>query len=375
MGFSIAGPFERLRALTRLPMLIKYSRITLEQFAQRFTDPFLRRAFPTLIYDWPGASMVFFLGFLGRLSIGDLGWPRGGAIAFARAIEQRFVELGGEVRYGARVQSIVVENDCAVGVRLDDGSEQRAKVVVSNAYGHDTIYKMLGGAYTSPAIRSFYAAPEDRVEMGVHVSLGLARALPAEPHAIVLMLDRPVRIAGEMRHRLYVEPFGFDPSLAPPGKSVLKVMIGTSYSYWQGLHGTPDAYAQEKHRIAETVITALETLYPGLRQQIEVVDVATPMTTLRFTGNGQPYHFPETALVRAMFTGWRLSQTLPGLRNFFMVGQWAGVGGLPSVAAMGRDVARAICRGDRRVFRTDAAGPAARGGTAAESRTQHLPAA
>jgi hypothetical protein len=29
--------------------------------------------------------------------------------------------------------------------------------------------------------------------------------------------------------RLYVEPFAFDPSLAPPGKSVLKVVMATSF--------------------------------------------------------------------------------------------------------------------------------------------------
>ena len=45
-------------------------------------------------------------------------------------------------------------------------------------------------------------------------------------------------------------------------------------------------------------------------------------------------------MARALFTGRRLSQTLPGLGNFYMVGQWAGVAGVPLVAAMGRDSAR-----------------------------------
>jgi len=73
-------------------------------------------------------------------------------------------------------------------VRLADGTEQRADIIVSNANGRATIFDMLGGRYTSPAIRSYYDAPEDRIEMGIHVSLGLARPLPAEPHAIVLPL-------------------------------------------------------------------------------------------------------------------------------------------------------------------------------------------
>ena len=352
LGLALVGPLQRAKALAMVPMLVRYGRVTLEEFAQRFTDPFLRRALPSLIYDWPNCPVAMLLTFLGRTHVGDYGWPAGGSIALARTVERRFLELGGEIRYETRVQSIIVENDCAVGVRLSDGTEQRADIVVSNANGQATIFDMLGGRYTSAAIRSYYDAPEDRIEMGIHVSLGLACAMPAEPHAIVLPLAEPVMIADEMRHRLYVEPFAFDPSLAPPGKSVVKVVMATSFAYWEELHRTPERYSEEKHRISESVIRLLDRHFPGLRQQIEMVDVATPMTTLRFTGNGHGYRSPMSSMALALFTGRRLSQSLPGLANFYMVGQWAGVPGVPMVAAMGRDVVYDICRSDRRTFRT-----------------------
>lgn len=350
LGLALAGPLERAKALTMLPMLLKYGRVTLEEFAQRFTDPFLRRAFPTIVYGWPQIPLLMLLTFLSRTPAGDYGWPAGGSIALAHAIERRFLDLGGEIRYQARVQSVLVENNRAVGVRLSDGSEQRADIIVSNANGHATIYGMLRGRYTSPAIRSYYNAPEDRIEMGIHVSLGVARNLSDLPHAIVLPLNQPVIIANEARHRLYVEPFGFDPSLAPPGKTALKVVMATSFAHWRGLDSAPKRYREEKQRVAESVIGLLENRFPGLRQQIEVVDVATPMTTLRHTGNGNGYRSPITATARALFTGRRLSQTLPGLEHFYMVGQWAGVAGVPLVGAMGRDVVRAICRANGRTF-------------------------
>jgi len=362
LGLALAGPLERAKALIKLPLLMKYGRITLEQFAERFTDPFLRHAFPSLVYDWPNSPMFVLLSFLGRTHVGDLGWPVGGSIALARALERRFIELGGEVRYQTRAQSILVEKDRAVGVRLSDGSEHCADIIVCNANGHAAIFEMLGGRYTNSAIRSYYGAPEDRIEMGIHVSLGVARDLSAEPHAIVLPLDEPVTIAGEVRQRLYVEPFGFDPSLAPPGKTALKVVMATSFAFWLELQRAPERYREEKRRVAEAVIGLLEKRFTGLRQQIEVIDVATPMTTLRYTGNGHGYRAPITAMAGALFTGRRLSQTLPGLRNFYMVGQWAGVGGVPLVAAMGRDVAAEICRNDRRAFMTNDAEPQVRRG-------------
>jgi len=47
-------------------------------------------------------------------------------------------------------------------------------------------------------------------------------------------------------------------------------------------------------------------------------------------------------MILALYLGRRLSQTLPRLDNFYMVGQWAGVGGVPLVAAMARDVVASI---------------------------------
>ncbi|HEY9219225.1 MAG TPA: NAD(P)/FAD-dependent oxidoreductase, partial [Phenylobacterium sp.] len=356
LGLALATPAERAGAVAAAaPMICKWGGQTLESFARRFRDPFLRRAFPTIIYDWPKQSMLMALYFMGRASVGDLGWPKGGAQALSQAIADRFVALGGEIRYGARVQSILVERGRAVGVRMCDGAEYRADIVISNAYGPETIFGMLGGRYTTRAIRAYYGAPEDRYEMGLHVSLGVARDLSGEPHAIVLPLDPPVVIGGELRERLYVEPFGFDPTLAPAGKSVLKVVLPTSYSQWERLAGAHEAYKHEQAQIAEAVIAQLERRFPGLRAQIEVIDVATPLTTKRFTGNGHGFKASMNGLLLALLAGKRLSQTLPGLANFYMVGQWAGIPGVPMVAAMGRDVVRQICRRDGRRFHTEVA--------------------
>jgi len=49
-----------------------------------------------------------------------------------------------------------VEDDRAVGVRLTDGSEHRADIVISAADGHATIFDMLQGRYVSDKIRGYY---------------------------------------------------------------------------------------------------------------------------------------------------------------------------------------------------------------------------
>jgi hypothetical protein len=56
--------------------------------------------------------------------------------------------------------------------------------------------------------------------------------------------------------------------------------------------------------------------------------------------------------------GQNAGRTLPGLKNFYMVGQWAGAPGVPMVAAMGRELVREICKRDGRKFVTLQPSPA-----------------
>lgn len=47
----------------------------------------------------------------------------------------------------------------------------------------------------------------------------------------------------------------------------------------------PEAYSAAKEQIAQQVITTLDQRYPGLANQVEATDVATPVTYERHTAN------------------------------------------------------------------------------------------
>ena len=143
--------------------------------------------------------------------------------------------------------------------------------------------------------------------------------------------------------------FCYDPTLAPAGKSVVEVMFASSYDYWKPLREERERYEAEKQHIALTVMAQLEKRLPGLTDQIEVVDVATPMTYENYTGNWQGSM--EGWLITTQTMTMRMSKTLPGLQNFYMAGQWVEPGGgVPTAAMSGRNVIRNICRRDKRPF-------------------------
>jgi phytoene dehydrogenase-like protein len=350
-GWLTAG----VRLLPAVPTLAAWLPLTWQELAARFTDRFVRDAIRS-ICDLPDFPALLGLMPLIWLHARDAGYPVGGSLAFAQAIEQRYRDLGGEISYGARVENVVVEDGRAVGVRLTNGLEYRADDVISAADGHATIFDLLDGWYVTPAIQRAYQA-ERIVRPLVQVSLGVARDLAAEPHALTFPLATPASIAGEVRESLTVRHFGYDPTLAPAGRSVLQVLLETDYDRWAALHADRGQYASEKDGIAEAVVQALDRRFPGLAQAVEVVDVATPMTWERVTGNWRGAYeawLPSRGnLMMSLRDGAR--STLPGLDRFFMAGQWVSGGGLPSVAPAARGLVQAICTRDHRSFTTSVA--------------------
>jgi phytoene dehydrogenase-like protein len=356
---ELFGPLDGLKMMGKmLPYLKfwrKWGKITLQDFAQRFKNPFLRQVFPLAVnlQHPPDFPMLAFLMTLAWMDQKTAGYPVGGSLELARAIERRYLALGGEIHYKSRVVKILVANNRAVGVRLADGSEHHSDIVISAADGHTTIFTMLDGQYINDKIQSYYNKLPLYHPL-IYVGLGVARSFEEMPPTVTGIdypLAEPVTIGGQQRQRLSVQIYNFDASLAPAGKTVMRVWFTSDYEYWQKLKQSPERYKAEKEQIADQVVALLDRRFPGLAAQVEMRDVATPLTFERYTGNWQ-----------GSFEGWliskdtlmlRMSKTLPGLKNFYMAGQWVEPGGsLPTAVMSGRNVTQLICKQDKRPFIT-----------------------
>ena len=346
-----------IKTLPSMLPLLSYFRLTMQQFAQRFSNPFLKKTFPLLEYSIPS---VPFITHLAKHAYGfnrDIAWPVGGSLAFARSIEKRYKELGGEVHYHQKVEKILAENDKAVGVRLSDGSEHRADFVISDADGRKTIMQMLDGKYVDERICAICAEPPDETNWAVHVFLGVNRDLSNEPSTLVMLLDRPVIIAGHENRSLEMQIYGFDKTMAPEGKGVIKVELISTYSYWKKIYSDRTLYTEEKQKVAETVMDILEKHFPGIKSQVEVIDVPTLMTWERYMGGTHGFaNMPsKKSNIIASLLGRGEERNLPGLSNFFFVGAWAtSTGALFSNANSGKKVIRSICSVDGKKFLEEA---------------------
>jgi len=280
--------------------MIKYAKVSIQDYARRFSDPFLREAFPRILEDFDGFSMFSLLLTLAAFHNRNAGLPIGGSLAFARAIERRYVDLDGQVSYKSRVNKIPVEEDRAVGVRLADGTEHTADIVISAADGRTTIYDMLEAKYVDDEIRSYYAEWPVALPY-LQIALGVARDFSRKPHSVILSFDQPIDGGDQVHHCAHMRHYCYDPTMAPPGKSVLVIyFVETNYAYWKELYQDRERYKAEKQALADAVIDRMERRFPGIKDAIEVVDVATPVTYERYTGNWQGSFFGWANSIKTM---------------------------------------------------------------------------
>ena len=287
---------------------------------------------------------------LAELHRHNAGWPIGGSLEFARAIERRYLDLGGEIHYKSRVAKILVDDDQAVGVCLVDGTEHSADMVISAADGRTTIYDMLEGKYTDSKIRSYY----DNwpiYQPYTQISVGVARDFSSELHSVTFPLEEPINVADEARTRLHLRHYCYDPTMASSGKSVIiAIFPNGNYAYWKKLYEERERYKAVKQALADAVIDRLEKRFPGIREQVEVVDVATPVTYERYTGNWQGSYMGWANTTEN--AGKMMDRMLPGLGSFYMAGQWVYMGGgVPGAVMSGRHVIQVICRNDKKPFK------------------------
>jgi phytoene dehydrogenase-like protein len=284
------------------------------------------------------------------LADGNMALRLDGSSGFTRALEKRFCDLGGKITYNATVDEIMVAKDCAVGVRLSNGETHPADRVVSAADGYTTIFELLKGRYVNADIRTRYQ-DWPLFNPVVMISYGVAREFVEDPWMVIVKSSREVTAGFIIDKWLPVRIFNYSPLFSPPGKTVIQVMMESTWQPWRDLREKKEAYKSEKNQLADQVLECLANIWPDLAKQVEVRDVSTPYTFWRYTLNRQGAYEGFAATPQAIRAP--IYRSLPRLSNFYMAGQWTSPGGgvVPSLMT-GKHAVMLLCQQDSKSFRT-----------------------
>ncbi|MBN1691601.1 MAG: FAD-dependent oxidoreductase [Dehalococcoidia bacterium] len=287
-------------------------------------------------YALPPSKLSFLVYTLGMASYIRFGMAhiRGTSQALSQAFIDAIEENGGRVWLNNGAKRILTSRGRVSGVLTDDGTELSTRYIVCNANPLAAALQLLGrdrvpGWYLNRLGAWSRGASTFNVYLGVDCD---SRKLGLEAHEnfVNVSYDLEKQYAG-MKSSVDFQPDGIaltayslgDPTVAPAGASSI---VLTSIAYadpWLKLK--QEEYQAAKNRLAARMIRTAERAAPGLGKHIEEVEVATPLTNIRYTGNpgGSIVGFDENY----QGTG---SDHLPQrgpVEGLYFAGAWVNLGG------------------------------------------------
>ncbi len=222
----------------------------------------------------------------------NVGLVRGGMGGITQALAKSAEARGAVLRTGVGVQRILVEDGCAIGVLLTDGTEARSRVVLSNADPKRTFLSLIkpedlpaefagriGRLKTQAGYFKFHAALKGVPDFSAYFPPGgFDPKVLAEVKICpsVEYYERSWRdaLVGEPAREPVMEvqmPSGYDASMAPPGHHVLSI-----WGLYAPVKLRRGNWADRRRECGERLIDTLANYAPNLREIIVDWSLFTP---------------------------------------------------------------------------------------------------
>ncbi len=368
-GVSARGWKEKATLPWRLRNTFRYGWMSLERFMGGLvSDPMLKAILGMQAGDHglPPSRVPTAMHATILAHYFDGGWyPRGGAKSLPRAFIRQLRAHGGELHLSTPVARILTEgsgpSQRTVGVRLADGTEVRAPVVISNADPHVTLGRLVGREQLSPATQKKL----DRVKYSVS-ALSLFMAAELDPKAAgldsgnlwyartpdleaIYKLAEQRTLSGDLQ---LPGVFLTTTTLKDPTKQKGRLHTMESFAFvsyepfarWaQTEYGSrPEDYARMKDDLTERMLDSIDEFVPGLRERVVFKALGTPLTNVHYceATRGNLYGTEKT-LRNLPPLGFSIKTELPGL---WMCGASTLGHGVAGATISGLAVAKAVLR-------------------------------
>lgn len=274
---------------------------------------------------------------------------KGGSQALSNAIADTIISHGGAIRYNCAAKKIIVDKDSVMGVVTEDNEEIPARFVISNASKISTFVELLDDAVpddvrtelrqTAVSISAFTVymgldcEPE---EAGIDESTTFICGTTDVDKAAQQL--QTVEI-GDTDAMLFTCYDVMTPDFSEPGTCQVALVTLKYGEPW--LRIPPREYAREKYRIADAMLKRAELVFPKIREHIEEIEVATPLTHLRYLGHpyGAIYGFEQNIRNSNLFVSPRTS-----IQGLYSAGAWVGYPGFQPTLESGVSAARVLLK-------------------------------
>jgi len=376
---SFAEKMQQLwQLLPFIRLFMRTGGMQMTDFANKFQSPAIQQAMNCIFYTrYNGLPVLPFLNNIAFASRQLAGLPAGGSLGLSKSIAQRYQDLDGEIIYDQKIAKILVVDDQAIGVQNSAGIDYHADYVVSAMDGYQTLKNLLDDRYTTPTLKTLYDEAINKPEgllfqgvlsMFIGVDIDLSDEIHSTTHFFTDAEIQALTGVSDSSFSVQIKSNMFK-DIAPEGKSLVFITCLCDHRAWEKLDAIDNnkepakkhvarkrskAYQDAKKVVTEIFTNRFTQLYPQGADKIEMTDVSTPLTVVRYTGSmggALLGWIPFAAAVEPFEEDVKKSgPILPNLKNFYMAGQWIQGGGLITTASSGRCAAQYICQNDAKEF-------------------------
>src|SRR5687767_14664241 len=307
----------------------------------------------------PGTAYVLLHHYMGEIDGAFRSWglARGGTGAISNAIAAAAHEAGAEIRAEAAVAGIIVRDNQAQGVVLENGDEIAARIVASSVDPRLTFLRFINDAslpddFVEDIRRYKFRGSSGKVNLALDALPDFTSLPGAGAHlrgaiSISPSVDYMERAYDEAKYgrfsrRPYIDiviPSLTDPSVAPPGKHVMSCFV--QYAPYHLKEGTWD---EKREEFGDTVVDTIAQYAPNLRSLILHRQVVTPLDLEREWGLSEGNIFQGELTLEQLFflrpvPGWAQYRT--PVAHLYMCGSATHPGG-GIMGAPGRNAAMRI---------------------------------
>lgn len=294
-------------------------------------------------------SAAFMLGVIYSYHRGAY-YPIGSTQHFVNTLARAIRLWGGEIKRKATVAKVLINEQGAYGVRLANGDELTARVIISNADACKTLLEWIGSVHLPTAyIRRLQRA--ERSASAITMYLGVREGqweIPAHETFYfpgwkkISMRDlyyHPAQQAVSPVLSICV-PTHSDPGLAPAQHQILAI---TTLAQAEVVEGIRDQHG--KTFIEQDFLKHIEQHLPGVISCIRFQEMATPRTVERYTNNGAGAIYGWEKTTEHWEGGIRQKTPIPHL---YLAGHWTqGVHGVYGAFRSGITVAQMIVKTEK----------------------------
>lgn len=336
-----------------LPSFFYATNISQEQFAKKFKSKELRYVISKIV---PGSGNLYSaLYAFATNALGNGGVIKGGSMTLAKRLEDNYRRLGGIIFNDKEVEEIIVNKKTVNGIRLKNGNIIKGDYYITCVDAYEATKKLLKTCKPEQKFtKRFIKMDKYPLPSCVYVSysVDLEKIKQLGITSTYEFGCEPFNVAKKYETSIKIRNYSYDPSFINNGRVLLDVLIcqeDHDYYYWEKLRQDYKKYNEEKLNIANIVKERIEAHFPSLKEDLDILDVCTPMTYKRYVNAHRGAYMPwaYTADGKQLLHNSQFN----GIKNLVLAGQWIVMpGGLPIALMSGKFAIQLIAKKEHKLM-------------------------